>query len=602
MKDFLKYVFATVVGIGLACLLLFVFSLISLVGMTVSEGQTTAVRKGSVLRINLSGAIEERAAAVNPFASLMGDEFESNGLDQLLAAIDEAATNDKVEGIYIEIGSTFAGATPAMLQELRQALLKYKESGKWIYAYGDTYSQAAYYLASLADKIVVNPQGIVDWHGMGGVPMFFTDAMKKLGVKMQVFKVGTFKSAVEPYILTEMSEANRLQTEAYITSIWNQYRGEVAGSRKLTSEQLNALADTLTALRPTTLLVESGLVDTLAYIDGFKGLLRAKLGLKEKRPINFVSPADLVAAAKKKDEKARVAVYYAFGEIVDKASVSPLSAGTTYIETLPTIRELQKLRKDDKVKAVVLRVNSPGGSAFASEQIWHEIQLLKAEKPVVVSMGGMAASGGYYISCGANKIFAEPSTLTGSIGIFGMIPDGSELLENKLGLHFDVVKTNKHADFGGASVLAFAARPFDESESALMQGMIERGYDLFTSRVAEGRGISQDSVDVIGQGRVWTGEQALKIGLVDQLGNLEDAIAEAAKMAEIEKYSVDRYPAQPDFFAQMFNKSKESYFDERLRASFGDLYPFVSTMQWMLQPQRIDQCVYARLPFDFKMW
>ena len=472
MKDFLKYVFATVVGIGLACLLLFVFFIISLVGMGASESQTATVRKGSVLRINLSGALEERAPAANPLAMFMGEEYESNGLDQLLEAIDEAAANDKVEGIYIEVGSTFAGGTPAMLQELRQALLKFKESGKWIYTYGDTYSQGAYYLASVADKLVVNPHGIVDWHGMGGAPMFYTEAMKKLGVKMQVFKVGTFKSAVEPYILTEMSEANRLQTESYINSIWNQFRTEVGDSRKLTTDKLNALADTLTALQPTELLTECGLADTLSYLDGFKELLRTKLCLKEKRPINFVSPADLVAAKKTKSEKARVAVYYAFGEIVDQASTSPLSLGTTYIETKPTIRELQKLRKDDKVKAVVLRVNSPGGSAFASEQIWHEIQLLKAEKPVVVSMGGMAASGGYYISCGANKIFAEPSTLTGSIGIFGMIPDGSELLKDKLGLRFDVVKTNKHADFGAQSVMGVLARGFDESESGVRQGMI----------------------------------------------------------------------------------------------------------------------------------
>ena len=602
MKDFLKYVFATVVGIGLACLLLFVFTLISLVGMGASESQTVAVRKGSVLRINLSGALEERAPAANPLAMFLGEEYESNGLDQLLEAIDEAATNDKVEGIYIEVGSTFGGGSPAMLQELRQALLKYKESGKWIYTYGDTYSQGAYYLASTADKVVVNPHGLVDWHGLGGAPMFYTEAMKKLGVKMQVFKVGTFKSAVEPYILTEMSEANRLQTEAYLTSIWDQYSAEVADSRKLTADKLNALADTLTALQPTELLTQSGMVDTLAYLDGFKELLRTKLGLKEKRPINFLSPADLVAAKKNKNEKDRVAVYYAYGEIVDQVSTNPLSAGTVSIETKPTIRELQKLRKDDKVKAVVLRVNSPGGSAYASEQIWHEIQLLKAEKPVVISMGGMAASGGYYISCGANKIFAEPSTLTGSIGIFGMIPDGSELLKDKCGLRFDVVKTNKHADFGAQSVMGILARGFDESESALMQGMIERGYDLFTSRVAEGRGITQDSVDVIGQGRVWTGEQALKIGLVDQLGNLEDAIAEAAKLAELDKYSVDRYPAKPDFMTQLLNKNKESYFDERIRASFGELYPFISTMQWMMQPQRIEQCMYARLPFELKMW
>lgn len=489
-----------------------------------------------------------------------------------------------------------------MLQELRQALAKYKESGKWIYAYGDTYTQGAYYLASVADKVVVNPHGMLDWHGLGGTPMFYTETMKKLGVKMQVFKVGTFKSAVEPYINTEMSEANRLQTTAYLTSIWNQMLEEVGQSRQLSVEQLNALADTLTLMQPTEYLVESHLVDTLSYIDGFKEVLRTKLGLKEKKPINFVSPAELVANIDKKDEKARIAVYYAYGEIVDQASISPLSAGETYIETMPTIRELQKLRKDEDVKAVVIRVNSPGGSAFASEQIWHEIQLLKAEKPVVISMGGLAASGGYYISCGANKIVAEPSTLTGSIGIFGMIPEGRELLQDKLGLRFDVVKTNKHSDFGASSVMGVMARGFDESESALMQAYIERGYDLFISRVAEGRGITKDSVDVIGQGRVWTGEQAIKIGLVDQIGNLEDAIAEAAKLAELEKYSTDSYPAPSNFIEQLFNEKKESYFDAHMRTALGDFYPMLSTMQWMMHPQRIDECVYARVPFDLKIW
>ena len=602
MKEFIKYVFATVVGLGLFLLISGIIFFVSIIGMAASEGATTSVKKGSVLRINLAGSLEERTGEENPLMMLMGDQMASLGLDQLLEAVDEAATNDKVEGIYLEVSSTFMGGSPAMMQELRQALLKYKESGKWIYAYGDIYSQGAYYLASTADKIVVNPHGIVDWHGLGGAPMFYTEAMKKLGVKMQVFKVGTFKSAVEPYILTEMSEANRLQTEAYLGSIWNQMCDEIGKNRQLSNDQLNSLADSLTALQPTELLIESGLVDTLAYIDGFKEMLRTKLGLKEKKPINFVSPADLVAAIDKKDEKARVAVYYAYGEIVDQAVTNPLSAGGTFIETMPTIRELQKLRKDENVKAVVIRVNSPGGSAFASEQIWHEIQLLKAEKPVVISMGGMAASGGYYISCGANKIIAEPTTLTGSIGIFGMIPEGRELLQDKLGLRFDVVKTNKHSDFGASSVMGILARGFDESESALMQAEIERGYDLFTSRVAEGRGISQDSVDVIGQGRVWTGEQAIKIGLVDQLGNLEDAIAEAAKLAELDKYSTDSYPAPSNFMDQLFNQKQESYFDTHMRAALGEFYPMVSTMQWMLQPQRIDQCIYARVPFELKIW
>ena len=603
MKDFLKYVFATVVGIGLACLLMGVFFFISLAGMVASENQTTSLRKGSVLRINLAGAFEERAEVQNPLSMLMGDQFGSLGLDQTLAAVEEAATNDKVEGIYLEVSSSFAGGSPAMAQELRQALVKFKESGKWILSYGDIYSEQAYYLASVADKVVVNPKGIVDWHGLGSVPMFLTDLMAQVGVKMQVFKVGTFKSAVEPFINTEMSDANREQVTSYLSSVWGQFVDEIGKSRSLTPERLNELADTLTALQPTEFLVESNLVDTLAYIDGFKEMLRNKLGLKEKKTIPFVTPADLVAAADKKSEKGRVAVYYAFGDIVDQASTNPLAAGSATIETMPTIRELQKLRKDDKVKAVVIRVNSGGGSAFASEQIWHEVQLLKAEKPVVISMGGLAASGGYYISCGANKILAEPTTLTGSIGIFGMIPDATELATEKLKLHFDVVKTNKHSDFGAPAIVGGAlARHFTPEESALMQAEIERGYDLFISRVAEGRGISKDSVDAIGQGRVWTGEQAIKLGLVDQLGNLNDAIAEAAKLAKLDKYSTDTYPAAPDFMQQLLNENKESYFDAHLKATFGDFYPMLTTMQMLMQPQRIDQCIYARVPFDLKVW
>ena len=581
-----------------ACLIMFV----SLIGMAASEGQTATVKKGSVLRINLTGSIEERAEEENPLALIMGEQYGSLGLDVLLDAVAEAATNDKVEGIYLEVGTGFAGATPAMLQELRQALKQYKESGKWIYAYGDIYSEPAYYLTSVADQVVLNPKGIVDWHGLASVPMFYTDVMKKLGVKMQVFKVGTFKSAVEPFINTEMSEPNREQVRSYLESIWSQYLTEVGEDRQLTSDQLNALADTLTAMQPTEFLVEAGLVDTLAYIDGFKEMLRTKLALAERKPINFVSPADLVATIDKKEERSRVAVYYAYGDIVDQETVNPLSGGAAVIATLPTIRELQKLRKDEDVKAVVIRVNSGGGSAFASEQIWHEIQLLKAEKPVVISMGGMAASGGYYISCGANKIIAEPSTLTGSIGIFGMVPDATELLNEKLGLHFDVVKTNKFADFGAPSIYGMLGRPFTGDESAMMQAMVEKGYDLFISRVADGRGISKDSVDAIGQGRVWTGEQALEIGLVDQLGNLKDAIAEAAQLAELEKYSVDTYPAPANFLEQLMNQKQESYYDAHLKASLGEFYPMLGTMKTLMETQRIDQCIYARVPFMLKVW
>lgn len=592
MKDFLKYVFATVVGIGLAMLLMSVVFFVSVIGMAANEGATTPVKKNSVLRINLSGSLEERSDGQDPLSlamsNLMGGDDGVLALDQLLEAVEEAATNDKVEGIYMEIGSSFGG-TPAMMQELRQALVKYKESGKWILTYGDIYGQGAYYLASLADKIVLNPKGIVDWHGLGGNPVFYTDVMKKAGVKMQVFKVGTFKSAVEPYINTEMSAANRKQVTSYLNSIWSQFVAEVGESRRLTADQLNALADTMPALQPTEFALTSGLVDTLAYIDGFKEMLRARLGLKEKKDINFVSPADLVASADKKDEKARIAVYYAFGDIVDQANNNPITGGGgPAIETMPTIRELQKLRKDEDVKAVVIRVNSGGGSAFASEQIWHEVELLKAEKPVVISMGGMAASGGYYISCGANKIISEPMTLTGSIGIFGMIPDASELLTEKLGLTFDVVKTNAMSDFGATG------RPFNAGESAKMQNFVNRGYELFTSRVAGGRGLAQDSVKVVGEGRVWTGEQALKIGLVDQLGNLDDAVKAAAELAELEKYSIGRYPSPEPWYMGIINKSSNEYMESQMRAALGEFYPAFALVR------RIGKMnpVQARIPFE----
>lgn len=601
MKGFLKIVFGTMVGIALWCAMVFIIFFVSLIGMTASETATAPVKKGSVLRINLNGELNERTVAPSPMDMLMGGGMETSlGLDQLLDAIEEAATNDKVKGIYIE-ADNFAGGVPATMQELRQALVKFKkDSGKWIVAHGDQYNQSAYYLASVADQISMNPEGVTDWHGLASVPMFMADAAKKLGVKFQVFKVGTYKSAVEPYILTQMSDANREQVTSYLGSVWNNMVKEVGASRKLSEATLNALADSLMALQPQQASVDAGLIDKLYYIDQFKADLRKRLDLKDGKEIPFVSPADLAAAAKEEKGKNKIAVYYAVGEIIDKPSqLAPLQGSGPNIVTMPTLRELQKIRKDKDVKAVVLRVNSPGGSAFASEQIWREIQLLKKEKPVVVSMGGYAASGGYYISCGANKIVAEPMTLTGSIGIFGLVPEASELLEDKAGLHFDVVKTNKYADFGGASVMGLPARPFNADEAPMMQAMIERGYDLFTKRVAAGRGISQDSVDAIGQGRVWTGEQAIKLGLVDKLGNLDDAIELAAKLAKLgDDYKCEGYPAEKPWFQNLMEQKQESYFDEQARLQLGALYPFVQSLQRYARPSTIKDCVYARIPFE----
>ena len=585
MKEFFKYVLATIVGIILTSIIFMVISIVSVAGMVASEGATSSVPKNSVLRIKLEGEIVDRAGEGSPMDFLSQGEQMSIGLDQALDALKKAAKNDKVKGIYLEAGSL--AAYPADLQELRRALVEFKESGKWVVAYGDQYSRGAYYLCSVADELFLNPIGMIDWSGMSSQPMFYTGLMKKVGVKMQVFKVGTYKSAVEPFINTEMSEANREQVMSYLSSIWNGMLKDVAASRKLSVETLNSLADTTTVLCESNVLVENKLADKLAYLSDVKEALRQRLELDEDDDLKFTTLADVAAAddlSKKVDDE--VAVYYAYGEINDSPGMGFSQEHT--ITTKATITDLQKLRKDKDVKAVVIRVNSPGGSAFASEQIWHEVQLLRAEKPVVVSMGGVAASGGYYISCGANEIFAEPMTLTGSIGIFGMIPDPSELLTQKLGLSFDVVKTNAMSDFGAMG------RPFNAAESAKMQNYINHGYDLFTGRVAGGRGMAQDSVKVIAEGRVWTGEQAQKIGLVDKLGNLEDAIASAAKLAEVEDYTVGRYPAAEPWYIGLFNKSTNDYMEGKMRAALGEYYPAFALVRRI---GKMDP-VQARMPFD----
>lgn len=585
MKDFLKYTLATVVGIILAGIIMTVISIISVAGMVASEGVAGSVPKNSILRIKLQGEIVDRAGEGSPMDILNQDEQATIGLDQALEALKKAAKNDKVKGIYLEGGSL--AAYPADLEELRQGLLEFKESGKWIVAYGDNFSRGAYYLCSVADEIILNPNGMIDWSGMASQPIFFTGLMKKLGIKMEVFKVGTYKSAVEPYINTEMSEANREQVQSFLNSIWNGMVRDVAASRKLSAEALDEMADSTFMFCEADVFVEKKLVDKLGYLSEAKEALKERMELGDDDNLTFTTLADVAAGdnlGDKVDEE--VAVYYAYGEIND-AKATGFSQEHT-ITTKETITDLQKLREDDDVKAVVIRVNSPGGSAFASEQIWHEIQLLRAEKPVVVSMGAMAASGGYYISCGANKIISEPMTLTGSIGIFGMIPDASELLTEKLGLTFDVVKTNAMSDFGATG------RPFNAGESAKMQNFVNRGYELFTSRVAGGRGLAQDSVKVVGEGRVWTGEQALKIGLVDQLGNLDDAVKAAAELAELEKYSIGRYPSPEPWYMGIINKSSNEYMESQMRAALGEFYPAFALVR------RIGKMnpVQARIPFD----
>ena len=588
MKDFIKYTLATIVGIILCSIIMTVIGIISIAGMTASESMSAPIKKNSVLRIKLQGAINERVED-SPMAMFMGEDNQQIGLEDALIALKKASENDKVKGIYLEGGSL--SADPGSLTELHKALVDFKESGKFIIAYGDHYNRAAYYLSSVADKVYMNPEGMLDWSGMASNPIFYKDLLDKLGVKMQVFKVGTYKSAVEPFINTEMSEANREQVTSFLTNIWDNLQKDVAQSRNKQVEALNALADSMVIVADQETSVKGGLVDKLTYLSEVKDELRSLAGLGKDDDLNFVSLSDVASSETLKDKTSdEIAVYYAYGEIVESAPEYGFNQEHMIIGE-EMMKDLQKLRKNKDIKAVVIRVNSPGGSAYASEQIWHEVELLKAEKPVIISMGGLAASGGYYISCGANKIIAEPTTLTGSIGIFGMIPDASELLTKKIGVKFDMVKTNAMSDFGAMG------RPFNETESKMMQAYINKGYELFTSRVAQGRGMKQDDVKKIAEGRVWTGEQGLEIGLVDQLGTLDDAIAEAAKAAKIEKYSTGRYPEPEPWYASLLNKTKTGYLDGQMRQMLGEYYTAFSLIRNISQKDPIQ----ARLPYDLNI-
>ena len=570
MKEFFKYVLATIVGFICVTAFMGIMSLIMFFSIMATSDTQPTVSDGSVLRIELNGTVSERVTE-NPFAELMGNKaLASQGLDDLLKAIKVAKTNDKIKGIYLEGG--LLSADFASLEELRKALVDFKQSKKFVVAYADQYTQGSYYLASAADKVWLNPSGMLDWHGIASQPIFFTDLMKKVGVKMQVFKVGTFKSAVEPYILTEMSEPNRQQVQSFIGDIWQHFCQDVSASRKISTDSLNAFADRYVTFAEASDYVRLKMVDELTYIDQVRTKLQ-KLSQQDK--VNFISPAELAKLDVPASSSNDIAIYYAEGNIVDVSTQSPLNSTQSEIVGSKVVSDLDKLAKDESVKAVVLRINSGGGSAYASEQMWRAVQQLKAKKPVVVSMSGMAASGGYYLSCGADYIVADKTTLTGSIGIFGMVPDASELLTDKLGLHFDVVKTNVSSDFGAMG------RGFNAAESAAMQNYVNRGYRLFLKRVADGRKMTPEQVDKIAQGRVWTGNQALKIKLVDKLGTLNDAVAEAAKRAKLQDYAICTFPAKTPWFEQLMNETTQrDYLEEKLQSALGVYYEplrFVST-------------------------
>ena len=571
MKEFFKYVLATFVALLCVGAFFFFIGTAMLGSMIASQETTPQLKEGTILRLSLKGTVNERAQE-NPLAEFLGQEEEKPaGLDDMLTAIKVAKTNDKVKGIYLE-GGIF-NADFATLQELRKALLDFKTSDKFVVAYADSYMQGTYYLSSVADKVLMNPSGMLDWHGIASSPIFYKDLLQKIGVKMQVFKVGTFKSAVEPFILTGMSEANRQQVTSFVNDIWDGMCKDVSASRNVSVDSLNAYADRYIMAEEASRFIDMKMIDSLTYVDGVRDMLRNLSGNKKN---HFITAAELAKFHETPKVSDQVAVYYAQGDIVDQSGASPLSTDVLEIVGSKVVKDLDKLANDDKVKAVVLRINSGGGSAYASEQMWRAIQLLKAKKPVVVSMSGMAASGGYYMSCGANHIVAEPTTLTGSIGIFGMVPDASELLQKKLGLHFDVVKTNKAADFGSLG------RGFNADESAAMQQFVNRGYKLFLQRVADGRGMTPEEVDKIAQGRVWTGNQALNIKLVDQLGTLDDAVAEAAKLAKITDYAVVQSPAKKSWTEKLLASSlKSDYLEQKLQTYLGEYYEplrFVSTL------------------------
>ena len=588
MKDFLKFTFATITGIIVSVVVLVFISILVVFSMVSSSESETQVRKNSIMMLDLNGALAERSQD-NPFDALMGDNYKTYGLDDVLSSIKKAKENDNIKGIYIE--ATSLGAGFASREEIRNALKDFKESGKFIVAYGDSYSQGLYYLSSVADKVLLNPQGMVEWRGLAATPMFFKDLLAKIGVEMQIFKVGTYKSAVEPFISTEMSPANREQIDAYLTSIWGQVTNDVAESRKISVDSLNAIADRMLMFYPAEESVQCGLVDTLIYKNDVRNYLKAMVGIDKDDRMPVLGLQDMINVKKNvpKDKSGNViAVYYAYGEIDGGSSSASSEEG---IDSKKVIKDLRKLKDDEDVKAVVLRVNSPGGSAYGSEQIWYAVSELKKEKPVIVSMGDYAASGGYYISCAANRIVAEPATLTGSIGIFGMMPDASELLTNKLGLHFDGVKTHKMADMGSMS------RPFNAEESALMQQMVNQGYALFTKRCAEGRNIPLEELCKIAEGRVWTGSMAKELKLVDELGGLDTAIQLAAELGKVKDYKLKSYPTKQDFLTELLNTRADRYIHSQLQETFGEYY---QGFEWLRHVEQSDR-LQARLPFNMRI-
>lgn len=587
MKDFIKNVLATMVGMFGFFIVMGVIGMMSIIGMIASGNAAQNVEKNSVFVLNLSGTISEQGSE-NPLSMFTGDNSLNSGLNDILSSIKKAKANDDIKGIYIEAGAL--AANYATLQEIRNALADFRKSGKWIVAYGDFYTQGAYYVASVADKVYINPKGIVDWHGIGAQTMFYKDFMAKFGVKWEVVKVGTFKSATETFTEEKMSDANRLQTKTFIDGTWRNVCDAVSKSRGISVDSLNSYADSYLALQATETLVKAKMVDGMMYGDQVKDAVKKMMKLEKDDDIAQLTLNDMLNVKDEKLEGSEIAVYYAEGDIVQDPKAATMFGNNNYIASRKVCKDLEDLMNDDDVKAVVVRINSGGGDAYASEQMWHQMSELRKVKPVVVSMGDYAASGAYYMSAPASWIVAQPNTLTGSIGIFAVIPDLSGLVTTKLGVRFDEVKTNRNSTFGN-----LMARPFNAEEKAMLQASVNRGYSLFRQRVADGRRLPVESVEKIAQGRVWLATDALNIKLVDQLGGIDDAVKKAAELAKLKDYYTSDYPAAASWMDAMLNSMSSSgtYLDEQLRQTLGDFYqPFT-----MLRSIDKREAIQARIPY-----
>ena len=587
MKDFLKYTLASIAGLLACTIIVTIIGIVTVVGIAASTETETVISENSIFKLELKGAVTERMID-NPFASLINEEQTALGLNDILTSIQKAADNDFIKGIYLEAGGI--EADPASTAEIRNALLRFKETGKFVVAYGGSYTQADYYICSVADKVILNPQGLVDWHGIASQTIYFKDLLAQLGIEMEVFKVGTYKSAVEPYTTMEMSKENREQITAYTSSIWNNMVQGVSQSRGITPEKLNQCADRYMAFTSPQETLEAGLVDTLLYLDETKEYLKQLMGEDKSLVVLSLNEVKNIQKNVPLDKSGNIiAMYYAEGQIVDIPSTG--MGTTSEIVGDKVCLDLSKLREDDNVKAVILRVNSPGGSAFASEQIWNEVVKLKKKKPVIVSMGGYAASGGYYISCAADTIIAQPTTLTGSIGIFGMFPNPHKLITDKLKLNVETVKSNKHSDLGSIF------RPYSADERAIIQRRINNGYATFIKRCADGRQMGTANIEAVAQGRVWTGEMAKELGLVDLLGGIELAKEIAAEKAGIDSYTLISYPKEANALDMLLNLSKESYIEARTGKTLGQ---FKNEFNLIYNLEQMNN-LQARLPYEIHL-